>query len=68
MRSQVGIVGAGPAGLLVSPLRHLDGIRSVILEKCSRSGGSSGEPRRSCVRCSAPGWDHRGSQRGRGHD
>lgn len=32
MRTQIGIVGAGPAGLLLSHLLHLQGIDSVILE------------------------------------
>ncbi len=32
MRTQVGIVGAGPAGLMLSHLLHLAGIDSVILE------------------------------------
>ena len=32
MRTQVGIVGAGPAGLLLSQLLHLQGIDSVVLE------------------------------------
>ena len=32
MRSQVGIVGAGPAGLLLSHLLHLQGVDSVVLE------------------------------------
>ena len=36
MRAQVGIVGAGPAGLLLSHLLHLEGIESVILENRSR--------------------------------
>ena len=36
MRSQVGIVGAGPAGLLLSHLLHLQGIESVVLEIRSR--------------------------------
>ncbi len=36
MRTQVGIVGAGPAGLLLSHLLHLAGIDSVILEARSR--------------------------------
>ncbi|MEQ9641241.1 MAG: 4-hydroxybenzoate 3-monooxygenase [Alphaproteobacteria bacterium] len=31
-RTQVGIIGAGPAGLLLSQLLHLEGIESVILE------------------------------------
>jgi p-hydroxybenzoate 3-monooxygenase len=36
MQTQVGIVGAGPAGLLLSHLLHLEGIRSVVLEARSR--------------------------------
>jgi len=36
MRTQVGIVGAGPAGLMLSHLLHLQGIESVILENRSR--------------------------------
>ncbi|HVC24130.1 MAG TPA: 4-hydroxybenzoate 3-monooxygenase [Acidimicrobiales bacterium] len=36
-RTQVGIVGAGPAGLLLSHLLHLDGIDSVVLESRGRS-------------------------------
>jgi p-hydroxybenzoate 3-monooxygenase len=36
MRTQVGIVGAGPAGLLLSHLLHLQGIESVVLEARSR--------------------------------
>ncbi len=36
MRTQVGIVGAGPAGLMLSHLLHLAGIESVILENRSR--------------------------------
>jgi p-hydroxybenzoate 3-monooxygenase len=36
MRTQVGIVGAGPAGLLLAQLLHLRGIESVILERRSR--------------------------------
>ncbi len=35
-RTQVGIVGAGPAGLLLSHLLHLEGIESVIVENRSR--------------------------------
>ena len=37
MRTQVGIVGAGPAGLLLSHLLHLEGIDSVVLEDRSRA-------------------------------
>src|SRR5580658_3514201 len=36
MRTQVGIVGAGPAGLMLSHLLHLAGIESVVLECRSR--------------------------------
>jgi p-hydroxybenzoate 3-monooxygenase len=36
MRTQVGIVGAGPAGLMLARLLHLAGIESVILENRSR--------------------------------
>jgi len=35
-RTQVGIVGAGPAGLLLGHLLHLEGIDTVILEDRSR--------------------------------
>ena len=35
-RTQVGIVGAGPAGLLLGHLLHLNGIDSVIVENRSR--------------------------------
>jgi p-hydroxybenzoate 3-monooxygenase len=35
-RAQVGIVGAGPAGLLLSHLLHLEGIDSVVVENRSR--------------------------------
>src|SRR5437870_13872357 len=34
--TQVGIVGAGPAGLLLSHLLHLEGIESIIIEDRSR--------------------------------
>ncbi|GGC44947.1 4-hydroxybenzoate 3-monooxygenase [Siccirubricoccus deserti] len=37
MRTQVGIVGAGPAGLLLAHLLHLAGIESVVLESRSRA-------------------------------
>jgi p-hydroxybenzoate 3-monooxygenase len=36
MRTSVGIIGAGPAGLLLSHLLHLRGIPSVLLERRSR--------------------------------
>jgi p-hydroxybenzoate 3-monooxygenase len=37
MRTQVAIIGAGPAGLLLSHLLHLNGIESVVLETRSRA-------------------------------
>src|SRR5258708_14121386 len=36
MRTQVGIVGAGPAGLTLAHLLHLQGIESVVIESRSR--------------------------------
>ena len=36
-RTQVGIVGAGPAGLLLSQLLHNAGIESVVLERHTRA-------------------------------
>src|SRR5512138_110038 len=36
LTTQVGIVGAGPAGLLLGHLLHLNGIDSVIVENRSR--------------------------------
>ncbi len=36
MRTQVGIVGAGPAGLVLSHLLHLEGVESIVLERRSR--------------------------------
>jgi p-hydroxybenzoate 3-monooxygenase len=36
-RAQVGIVGAGPAGLVLAHLLHLEGIESVVIESRSRS-------------------------------
>jgi len=36
VRTQVGIIGAGPAGLLLSHLLHLEGVDSVVLEARSR--------------------------------
>ena len=35
-KTQVGIIGAGPAGLLLSHLLHLEGVDSVVLEARSR--------------------------------
>jgi p-hydroxybenzoate 3-monooxygenase len=37
MHAQVGIIGAGPAGLMLARLLHLQGISSVILESRTRA-------------------------------
>ncbi len=37
MKTQVGIIGGGPSGLLLSQLLHLRGIDNVLLEKHSRA-------------------------------
>ena len=37
MRTQVGIIGAGPAGLMLERLLHLSGIDSIIVENRSRN-------------------------------
>ena len=37
MRTQVGIVGGGPAGLLLAEILHRHGVESVVLEKYSRA-------------------------------
>jgi len=37
MKTQVGIIGAGPAGLLLSHLLDLRGISSIVLEARSRA-------------------------------
>jgi len=37
LRTQVGIVGAGPAGLMLSHLLHLEGIESIVIEAQSRT-------------------------------
>jgi len=37
LRTQVAIIGGGPAGLLLSQLLHLDGIDNVVLERRSRA-------------------------------
>ena len=36
MRTQVTIIGAGPAGLMLGHLLHLQGIEAIILETRSR--------------------------------
>ena len=37
MKTQVAIIGAGPAGLLLSHILHLNGVESVVLETRSRA-------------------------------
>jgi len=37
VRTQVGIIGGGPSGLLLSQLLHLKGIETVVLEQRSRA-------------------------------
>ncbi len=37
MRTQIAIIGGGPAGLLLSQLLHLEGIDNVVLERRSRA-------------------------------
>ena len=41
MRTQVGIVGAGPAGLMLSHLLHQRGIESVVIDLKTREGRTS---------------------------
>jgi p-hydroxybenzoate 3-monooxygenase len=36
MRTQVGIIGAGPAGLILAQLLHLEGIESIVIESHTR--------------------------------
>ena len=36
MKTQVGIIGGGPSGLLLSQLLHLAGIENVVLERQTR--------------------------------
>jgi p-hydroxybenzoate 3-monooxygenase len=37
MRTQVGIIGAGPAGLMLARLLHLQGIECIVIENRSRN-------------------------------
>ncbi|MGO2466051.1 MAG: FAD-dependent monooxygenase, partial [Serratia proteamaculans] len=41
MRTQIAIIGAGPAGLMLSHLLHLQGIESVVLETRSQQAVES---------------------------
>src|SRR5690554_3005043 len=36
MKTKVGIIGAGPAGLMLAHLLHLQGIETVVIERHSR--------------------------------
>jgi len=81
IRTQVAIVGAGPAGLLLSQLLHLQGIESVVLEKHRRDyveqrvragvleHGSAVTLRESGAgeRMDAEGMPHRGTELRFGH-
>jgi 2-polyprenyl-6-methoxyphenol hydroxylase-like FAD-dependent oxidoreductase len=68
MRTQVDIVGGGPAGLVLSHLLHLQGIESVVLELRSRHvvettvRACSSMGRRNCSgrQASERGWIVRG--------
>ncbi len=37
MRTQVGIIGSGPSGLLLAQLLHINGIESLVVERHSRA-------------------------------
>ena len=37
MRTQVAIIGGGPAGLLLSQILHLGGVESIVIERESRA-------------------------------
>ena len=37
IKKKVGIIGSGPAGLLLSQLLHVNGIESIVLEKHTRA-------------------------------
>lgn len=37
MRTQVGIIGAGPSGLMLSHMLHLEGIESVVIERSAQA-------------------------------
>ena len=46
MRTRVGIIGAGPAGLMLSLLLAQEGIDSLVLESRSREVDRSNDTRR----------------------
>src|ERR1700744_6325203 len=74
MRTDVAIIGAGPAGLLLAPLRAADGIGSIVVEARTREyvaariragilESSSVDLLRACglgAGVAAPGDEHRG--------
>ena len=37
MRTQVAVIGGGPAGLMLSHILHLEGIESIVLESRSKA-------------------------------
>jgi NADPH-dependent 2,4-dienoyl-CoA reductase/sulfur reductase-like enzyme len=51
MRTQVGIIGAGPAGLMLAHLLKLEGIDSIIIEDRSRGDGILGRADADKNRC-----------------
>ena len=68
MRTQVGIVGAGPAGLMLSHLLHLRGVESVVIDVQTRersSRRSRRDPRAGHGRPDAPDRGGRPDDAGR---
>src|SRR5919108_336191 len=56
-RTQVGIVGAGPAGLLLSHLLALRGIDSIVVENRSRAYCEARQRAELRHRLIVPGWE-----------
>ena len=50
MRTQVAIVGGGPAGLLLSHILDLQGVDSIVFERQSRAHVSANSRRRAGIR------------------
>ena len=44
MKTQVGIIGAGPAGLLLAHLLQKSGIDSIVIDGKTGSSGSGSKP------------------------
>ena len=69
MRTQVAIIGAGPAGLMLAQLLHVQGIESIVIERRDRAyiergcgRACSNRARSICCtrRASASGWSAKG--------